>query len=305
MQSEGFSYPALAGLRRTLDQQALTPAEVCARYVLLHLHRRHPKQWLSSPRVPTDFSGRGESEKGSHYLLAALYSMNIVCSRRQLERLENYASILELFQSYYFRGVVLDSHEGLVGWMEKRYPLIFRRDIPTPDEMLTIQCEGRRYVTLLTKDHEQFVRYGRHQDACAFLLHDFEHAHKFFGDPQSHHGQVQVFRRLQQTLPLFARWQTDEQFTKDLDYLKSDMNSHPVHLIKYLKAIVLSAEMRQTGSRWPELNGFWSELFSEWQMQTEVRESALRINQPESEQESDLIAVARFFACEPETAGAR
>jgi hypothetical protein len=25
---------------------------------------------------------------------------------------------------------------------------------------------------------------------CDFLLHDCEHAHKFFGDPESHRGQM-------------------------------------------------------------------------------------------------------------------
>ena len=291
---ETFSFEQL----RRLRELSVTPADVSARYLLLHLHHRHPKQWLSSPRLAV------RPPAGHGNLLRHLADLGVACSVKQSERLRGLDSVTELFQHYYFRGVVQDSHEGLVGWLEARYPLILRRDIPTPDEMLEIQCEGRRFVSLLLDDGEQFQAYGRHRDACDFLLHDFEHAHKFFGDPESHRGQVHFFRRLKASLKLFARWE-DGQFVRDLDYLKADMNSHPVHLIKYLKAIVLSAEMRRTGSRWPELNDFWTEVFARWEMQADVCESALKINHPEFEREIDLRTVAAFFSCGPAAAGAR
>ncbi|MGZ3721870.1 MAG: hypothetical protein ACXVA9_02995 [Bdellovibrionales bacterium] len=220
-------------------------------------------------------------------------------------RLATLGTISELYQRFFFRGVVMDSHEGLVGWLERRYPLILRLDIPTPDEMLEIQCQGLRFVTLLLNEEVQFQPYGRHVDACAFLLHDFEHAHKFYGDRKIHLGQVRFFQALWMTRSSFARWTADLAFNKDLDYLKSDMNSHPVHLIKFLKAVVLSAEMRKTGHRHPPLDDFWGELFSSWKMSGETLQLALRINQPESETPADLAAVAEFFmpahkiSCEP------
>ena len=133
-----FSFEQL----RRLRELSVTPADVSARYLLLHLHHRYPKQWLSSPRLAVrPPAGRGN-------LLRHLADLGVACSVKQSERLRGLDSVTELFQHYYFRGVVQDSHEGLVGWLEARYPLILRRDIPTPDEMLEIQCEGRRFVCI-------------------------------------------------------------------------------------------------------------------------------------------------------------
>lgn len=285
--SSNFSFAQLANLAHELASGELSPAEACARYLLLHLHARQPAQWLSGPRAKTNRLSSG--------LLSALEALGVSLSHRQRERLKHLPNVHELFCSFFFRGVVLDSHEGMVGWLEKRYPLYLRLDIPTPDEMLAAQCEGVRFVTLLIGGPAQFQTYGRHADACAFMLHDFEHAHKFFGDENSFRGQLRFFRALRASITAFARWNDDPQFVKDLDYLKADMNSHPVHLIKYLKAVVLSAEMRETGLRHPPLDGFWRELFKPWGMKDRTLESALKINQPESETESDLISVAEFF----------
>jgi hypothetical protein len=63
--------------------------------------------------------------------------------------------------------------------------------------------------------------------------------------------------------------------------------------------------MRRTGSRWPELNDFWTEVFARWEMRADVCESALKINHPEFEREIDLRTVAAFFNCGPAAAGAR
>lgn len=276
-----------------LTAQQLTDQEVCARYLLLHLHIRHPAEWLSSPRRPVS----GESQE----LSAQLDQLEISLTAKQRLRLVGLKSIHDLINHYYFRGVVLDSHEGLVEWMESRYPLILRLDIPTPDEMLEIQCQGRRYVTLILSPELQLEPLGRHRDACDFMLHDLEHAHKFFGNKATHLGQVKFFKALRHSREAFTRWCADLQFCKDLDYLKSDMNSHPVHLMKYLKAVVLNAEMRLSGERYPDLNKFWGGLFEEWEMPHATRASALRINHPNVESEADLRDVSLFFMPSPPT----
>lgn len=277
----------LENLARKLASGECSPAEICTRYLLLHLHARQPARWLSSPRAS------GARLNGG--LLSELAALGVELSHRQRERLGGFTDVCELFRGFFFRGVVLDSHEGMVGWLEKRYPLCLRVDMPSPDEMLAAQCDGVRFVTLLIDGPAQFQTYGRHADACEFMLHDFEHAHKFFGDEKSFRGQLRFFRALRASILAFERWNNDRQFVKDLDYLKADMNSHPVHLIKYLKAVVLSAEMRATGLRHPPLDDFWRGLFCAWGMNDTTLESALKINQPSSETESDLISVADFF----------
>lgn len=276
-----FSFEKLLAIANDFRLEQVSASETAARFVLLHLHARHDWQWLSGPRR----RGLGDREPGD---------FGIPLTVKQRERLRGVDSVADLWARFFFRGVVLDSHEGLVGWLEGRYPLIPRLDIPTPDEMLAIQCEGQRYVTLLLEPEAQFKRYGRHADACDFLLHDFEHAHKFFGG--EFRGQTRFFRALRASS--FALWSADPEFVTALDYLKSDMNSHPVHLMKYLKAIVLAAEMRRTGLRAPSLDDFWLRLFQEWNMPADVLNAALTLNEPEVENTSAQIAVSQFFSQE-------
>jgi hypothetical protein len=273
-------------LRQAWHADQLTASEVCALYVLLHLERRHGQQWLSGPRQ------RGaESNQSLEWLTAWGFAL----SRSQLQRLASIGSVTELWQRCFFRGVILDSHEGLVAWLESRYPLTLLTTIPSPQEMLELQSQGRRYVTLMLDSEQQFRPWGRHQDACDFLLHDLEHAHKFFADPELFAGQVTFFQALLETLKHMDRWHADARFLRDLHYLQSDMNSHPVHLIKYLKAIVLNAEIRRTGDAQPQLNEFWRELFALWQMPAPVVGSALRLNHPGIESTEDQIQVRDFF----------
>jgi hypothetical protein len=124
-------------------------------------------------------------------------------------------------------------------------------------------------------------------------MHDLEHAHKFFGDPELFRGQIHFFNRLRLSLPRFEEWRADPLFAKDLDYLLSDMNSHPVHLVKYLKAIVLTAELRRGGEE--KLDAFWAGLFDEWEMPGEVRQAGLRINRPGLETGTDQSMIHDFF----------
>lgn len=263
--------------------------ENCGRYLLRHLYTRHSRNWLSSPRRPN----RRHGTEGK--LVRELTLMGLDLTEKQRERFAGFDSVMEVFTSNYVRGVALDSHEGLVGWFEDRYPLIIRHEIPGAQEMLSVQCEGNRIVTLLLNEEEQNVRYGRHADACDFMLHDFEHAHKFFGEPRSHSGQVRFFRRLKASLARFEIWSGDTLFKRDLEYLMSDMNSHPMHLLKYLKAIVLNAEMRRTGLRKPDLEAFWRGLFVEWGFVDESLDSVLKINQPEVETEDDIRRANALF----------
>ena len=103
---ETFSFEQL----RRLRELSVTPADVSARYLLLHLHHRHPKQWLSSPRLAVrPPAGRGN-------LLRLLADLGVACSVKQSERLRGLDSVIELFQHYYFRGVVQDSKDWSDGW---------------------------------------------------------------------------------------------------------------------------------------------------------------------------------------------
>lgn len=253
-------------------------------FIIAEPEKRYPGGWLIAPR------GKG---CGNGEVIDILQGLGCPLTPRQRERLKNTESLVGLFKNFSLKGIRLDSHMGMLGWLEGKYSLEVRNDIPKPEEMLEAQVQGRRYLSLLNKPNEKYRAIGRHAGAFEFLLHDFEHAHKFFGDPFLFRGQISFFRFLKAKMSYFDRWIDDPLFMKDLHYLMSDMNSHPVHLFKYLKAIVLTAELRRQREANEELDAFWLEVLQSWPV--EHLESALRINRPEIETESDRIAIARHF----------
>jgi hypothetical protein len=248
-----------------LLQQEEPTAELVTRYIFAHLQARHGTLWYGSRRAGSP-----------------AYSPR--------ERLS--LSPLETVRAYQLYSVAGDAHGGLLGWLEGRYPLVPRLDVPTPTEMLNIQCEGRRYVTILFAWEEQFRIRGRHAGALEFLLHDLEHAHKFFADEELCAAQIRFFRLLAQTqFPDF-----DEDFVRELDYVRADMNSHPVHMFKYLKAILVNAFKRQ--DRLDEFDSYCEKLFRAWGLPLD---EALRINSPGQERPEDAVTVAEFFGFDRNT----
>jgi hypothetical protein len=286
----------LKALHRDIDAVKLTPALAVFRFALLHLEHLHGTGWLGSRKgvaSPAPTKGfRIEVDDGA--LADQLRGWGLNVDPRLADRLNGLHSPIDLLNSYQLKGVREDSQEGLSGWLEGRYRLHLRFDIPAALEMLEAQTEGERFVTLLTDDEAQFRPIGRHAGALQFLLHDLEHAHKFFGDGDRLRGQIGFFRMIK--IPLdcsfFNELTQSEGFTRDLAYLISDMNSHPVHLFKYLKAIVLEACKRNSKLNYDVLINDLGDL---WHLQPSVRASALRINNPGRETPEDAEIINRFF----------
>jgi hypothetical protein len=202
----------------------------------------------------------------------------------------------QILEHYNLKGVREDSHLGLLNWLAGRYPLELRTHIPSPEEMLEAQCQGRRFVTLLAAPELQFQPIGRHAGAYEFLLHDLEHAHKFFGG--EFNGQVKFFKMIKMARErgLFEQFKNDEKFCAAFDYLIADMNSHPVHMLKYLKAIVLEAFQRlNPADADGRLRGWCGAVFDLWRMPPQTLTSAMRINQPGEETGSDRVIISEFF----------
>lgn len=259
-----------------------------ARYVLENLGRRHGAQWLGASKAK-NYVPAGTSPG----VLKELRSWEIPVDGKTAKRLEGFSNLPEVLRQFSLKGVRQDSQLGLLGFIDRSFALDLRFDIPTPKEMLDHQCEGRRYVTLLLDPSDQSRQIGRFNGAYEFVMHDLEHANKFFGDSFSHRGQVRFFNNLRAFLPQLEPWMKDPLFGKDMDYLKSDMNSHPVHLFKYLKAIVLTSSLRLGEEA--ALNNLWTAAADLWQMDEETRSSALKINHPGVESPEDQRRIAGFF----------
>ncbi len=258
-------------------------------FVFREVARRQKNQWLGATRRSR------MSEYSTSPIVMQLEQWQMPLDEKTRQRLVGIQSVSELLEHFLLKGVRLDSHMGFWGLVSGRYPLILRTDIPQPLAMLRRQCGGERYVTYLDREEDLSKPVGRFAGSFEFLMHDLEHAHKFFGDQELFRGQVNFFNLLKSILPRLQVWTSDPLFEKDLNYLMSDMNSHPVHLFKYLKAIVLTAELRKGHEDHAQLDAFWTDILNEWQTPAEIRQAALRINRPGIETGTDQALVHEFF----------
>jgi hypothetical protein len=262
-------------------------AEIVAEFVLTSAARLHDTGWLGSQVSPVT-TGEGR-------LLSRLETLSLPLNEKGRQRLARVDSFAQLLSHFQLKSVREDSVLGLKGWLEGKYHLELWLTQPTPAEMLDLQTQGRRVITLYLDPADQDRKIGRHAGAYGFCLHDLEHAEKFFGGETD--GQIRFFRHLKIGVASghFAHLIDDPQFSGEFDYLMSDMNSHPVHLMKYLKAIVIGLFERRS-ERATELFQTWCErLFEIWDLNQDVTEAALRLNFPSREREEDRVRLAAYF----------
>lgn len=114
-----------------------------------------------------------------------------------------------------------------------------------PVEMLKLQAQGKRVVTLSRSCFLNGELVDEQRDALEFLLHDLSHANLFFSE--THAEQKIFFANLMQLLneqSVCQSLQQDELFVKDLNYIMSDMNSSKIHLLSSLRAALISNARR-------------------------------------------------------------
>lgn len=264
-------------------------AELVTEFVLKGCARRQSTAWLGSQLR------EHKPSPTSTALIRRLESLNMPLTAKTRDRLVGLETFADLFRSFQLKAVREDSLLGLLGWLEGHYPLELWYRQPTPHEMLAMQAEGRRVVTLFTDPADQDRKIGRHAGAYEFCLHDLEHAEKFFGGETQ--GQIRFFQWLSHSLQagLFQELIEDPQFAGELDYLMADMNSHPVHLMKYLKAIAIGVFERRLGRGTPHFDEWCEKLFTDWNFGGEVLASALRLNYPQHERLDDRVLIANHF----------
>ena len=158
-------------------------------------------------------------------------------------------ALLEWLESYQFLGVIPNVTAALSEWLRGGWPLHLLLRVPSPEEVLRLQARGTRPVTVVA-DHRRALQPLRAKpDAFAFLIHDLEHAHKFFHPPRLHEAQRRFFRLLlaASEAGLFDVYRGDPGFADRFAYLISDMNTHPVHGFRYLGAVLIECLLRREG----------------------------------------------------------
>jgi len=117
-------------------------------------------------------------------------------------------------------------------WIDGQWPILLSLKIPSPQEMLEIQAQGKRIVSWLP--HIKGPILGK-KNNWEFMLHDLMHAERFFYSPELYKAQVGFFRWLEK--------QAFEISGPEWDYLRSDMNTHPLHALQFLKHLLNCKEI--------------------------------------------------------------
>jgi hypothetical protein len=158
--------------------------------------------------------------------------------------------LAEYFSRYQFFGVIANVPEALAAWLRGDWPLRLCEYIPSSRAVLAMQAEGARPVTVLSAWPRMTQPVLGKPNAFAFMVHDLEHAWKFYQDGEMHSQQKALFALLQSALEKgsFAGYLPDPVFAQKFDYLISDMNTHAMHASQFLRAILLEWFMRLEGA---------------------------------------------------------
>lgn len=121
----------------------------------------------------------------------------------------------------------------------QKYPITVLEYEPSPSELLQIQCEGRRIITFKNDYQNWPTKLFGKRDPLSFWLHDCVHAEHYFSQPEHFVSQLGFYKFVAgaHAAQCWPEISENPAFEGDFSYLISDMNSHPIHLFKTLKAI--------------------------------------------------------------------
>jgi hypothetical protein len=193
------------------------------------------------------------------------------------------AWLASYFARTQFFGVIVNVPDALSAWLRGAWPLRLHERIPSSREVLAMQVQGERPVTVLSAWPRMTLPVLGKPNAFAFMVHDLEHAWKFYADAKMHRAQRAFFAALRQALAqgAFAAYLGDEVFAGKFDYLVSDMNTHVMHATQFLRAILLERHLRLEGASGhaelslaahEKVGALLAELFgAEWVEEVEAR----------------------------------
>jgi hypothetical protein len=215
--------------------------------------------------------------------------------------------LLHYLQRYGFLGVIANVPAALCAWLRKSWPLTLCEHIPSSEEVLDMQVRGTRPVTILSHYPRLLLPVLNKANAYAFMVHDLEHAYKYFYDPDLYRGQRRFFTAIERVLRLgiLDDCLRDMLFADKFAYLISDMNTHVAHSLQFLRAILIEHHLRRehkppramlsVASR-EQIEAVMQPLFAALRMDTVLGEAGLLRNSSAVRPGLDMMMVAPHAA---------
>lgn len=207
-------------------------SEVMLWAVLLCLLRR-PQDWFGGvcPSLP-----QAESNATVSFLpFELIQKLNIDWPKK----LPVDISFAEFLRSVKIKPLPAVVHRAMYFIFTKKYPITVLEYEPSPSELLQIQCEGRRIISFKNDYRNWPTQLFGKRDPLSFWLHDCIHAEHYFSQPEHFISQLGFYKFVASAhkAQCWPKSSDHPGFEGDFSYLISDMNSHPLHLFKTLKAI--------------------------------------------------------------------
>ena len=212
--------------------QALSNVEKVQAWTFSLSCLRRPDDWFGGERKEAFRSIRSNS---TNLTLVEIFDKTVVRVPPQFKNGYELKSALQFIRVKPLSEACLRS---LCLLAEPEFPIVILNHIPKPRELLDYQLLGKRILTF-NEDFEAWpASLNNERDFLSFVIHDLIHADHFFKDNKNTLGQLGFYHFIEsiwahkslQDLCL------DTRFKKGIEYIISDMNSHPLHLLKTLRA---------------------------------------------------------------------
>ena len=166
-------------------------------------------------------------------------------------------SVFELINQHRIKAIPEACFRSLCLMTNQTYPLQITTGVTAPKELLKLQLNKKRIVSF-NEDYESWpetLYSGR--DHLGFILHDLIHADHFFADTTNHQGQIGFYKFIDKIIndPVLNKLLCNIKFKEGFEYIISDMNSHPLHLLQTLHSLLYQhstndSEAWQTWHQW-------------------------------------------------------
>lgn len=278
--AEGLLGPHRTTLTKNIDvitKLPVTSFELCTLYILLFLRVRHPKNWLQK-KISFEID---PTERKLLDFIPTEFNL----TDWEKEKLQG-VSFHALFKFYNLKGIPQAVNRTMTNWGIGSWKIELLTHIPSPRELLRMQVQSTRCITL-TIDHDEIDKLVlSSRDPLSFVLHDLHHADHFFSQDASLKGQLGFYSLVESVYdqPLLKKTlKEDKQFKSEFEYVVSDMNAYVIHLFKCLKSAFVRTDTDKLDPLFPKLLEWWS-------MPSHVTNAAHKLNTPEfnSEDETHL-----------------
>lgn len=232
-------WPKLRPLYEMKERQQLSDGEASALYVLIFMQHRFGAR---------AFGGKKHSsliypERKRNALIPQLLTLPPKMKRL----LPHDFDLIDLYQNFHLAHLSPRINQSMLHFMQGDWNFRLIHHVPSVHEVLKHQAQGERLVSMMLEESELTHYILEEKDAVNFLLHDLAHGERFFHG-RHRDAQVGLFTSLLSAYEagIFAEAQEqDHCFKEKLEYGLADMNTHPLHLLQYLKAICLEYFLRK------------------------------------------------------------